>query len=111
LTSLRGTDAFVQHILLPHEHAEDRTLYPALAGPLGSSEATVTMSRMHADIDRLAYRLHAHLASAEAAGAISGTQTEDLLACLFGLDALLSLHFLAEEESYFALLPEDVAKG
>ena len=111
LTSLRGTDAFVQHILLPHEHAEDRTLYPALAGPLGSSEATVSMSRMHAEIDRLAYRLHAHLASAEAAGVISGAQTEDLLACLFGLDALLSLHFLTEEENYFALLAEDVAEG
>ena len=99
------------NILLPHEHAEDRSLYPALAGPLGSSEATVSMSRMHAEIDRLAYRLHAHLASAEAAGVISGAQTEDLLACLFGLDALLSLHFLTEEENYFALLAEDVAKG
>ncbi len=109
LASLRRTDAFVQDVLLPHEHAEDRSLYPALARPLGNAEATATMSRMHAEIDRMAYRLHAHLVSAEAAGAISGAQTEDLMACLFGLDALLSLHFVTEEESYFALLPEDVA--
>ncbi|CAN5657264.1 heavy metal translocating P-type ATPase [soil metagenome] len=105
LASLRRTDAFVQDVLLPHEHAEDHTLYPALARPLGGSEATATMSRMHAEIDRLAYRLHAHLESAEAEGTIRDAQTEDLLACLYGLDALLSLHFLTEEENYFALLP------
>ncbi|CAN5851908.1 heavy metal translocating P-type ATPase [soil metagenome] len=105
--SLHRTDAFVQNTLLPHEHAEDRSLYPALARPLGSSEATATMSRMHAEIDRLAYRLHAHVESADAAGAIEDAQTEDLLACLYGLHALLSLHFVTEEESYFALLSND----
>lgn len=106
LAALRRTDAFVQDTLLPHEHAEDRSLYPALTRPLGSPEATATMSRMHAEIDRLAYRLHAHLDNAEATGSIAVAQTEDLLACLYGLHALLSLHFAAEEESYFTLLPE-----
>jgi heavy metal translocating P-type ATPase len=108
LPSLRRADAFVQDTLLPHEHAEDRSLYPALARPLGGVEATATMSRMHAEIDRLAYRLHAHLVSADAAGSIGDAQSEDLLACLYGLHALLALHFLTEEESYFALLPDDV---
>ena len=104
---LRRTDAFVQQVLLPHEHAEDRSLYPALARPLGSAEATVTMSRMHAEIDRLAHRLHAHLVNAESSGGITTAQTEDLLACLYGLAALLDLHFHAEEENYFALLAPD----
>jgi iron-sulfur cluster repair protein YtfE (RIC family) len=108
MASLRRSDAFVQDVLLPHEHAEDSSLYPALARPLGSAEATVTMSRMHAEIERSAQRLHAHFVSAEAAGAISDAQTEDLLACLYGLDALLSLHFITEEENYFALLREGV---
>lgn len=106
LVALRRTDAFVQDTLLPHEHAEDRSLYPALTRPLGSPEATATMSRMHAEIDRLAYRLHAHLDQAEATGSVALAQTEDLLACLYGLHALLSLHFAAEEESYFTLLPD-----
>ncbi len=109
LALLRRTDAFVQDTLLPHEHAEDRSLYPALAQPLGSPEVTATMSRMHAEIDRLAYRLHAHLESANTAGAIEDAQTEDLLACLYGLHALLSLHFATEEESYFALLSDGVS--
>ena len=106
--SLRRVDDFVRNTLLPHEHAEDRSLYPALARPLGGSEATATMSRMHAEIDRLANRLHAHVGIADAAGAITDEQTEDLLACLYGLHALLALHFVAEEENYFSLL-SDVA--
>lgn len=106
VASLREVDAFVRHTLLPHEHAEDRSLYPALARPLGGAEATATMSRMHAEIDRLAYRLHAHLSAADSAGAIGDEQAEDLLACLYGLHALLSLHFVTEEENFFALLPD-----
>ncbi|MET0474513.1 MAG: heavy metal translocating P-type ATPase [Mycobacterium sp.] len=111
LTLLRRTDAFLQNTILPHEHAEDRCLYPALARPLGSAEVTATMSRMHAEIDRLASRLHAHLESAQEAGVLGAEQTEDLLACLYGLHELLALHFLTEEESYFALLPEGAGPG
>ena len=111
LTSLRLADAFIQNTLLPHEHAEDRSLYPALARPLGSAEATATMSRMHAEIDRLAHRLHSHLESADASGAIGVAQSEDLLACLYGLHEVLSLHFATEEESYFALLPGGISDG
>lgn len=111
LASLRRADAFVQHTLLPHEHAEDRSLYPALARPLGSAEATAAMSRMHAEIDRLANHLHVHLETAQNAGGIGAEQTEDLLACLYGLSALLSLHFVTEEENYFALLPDTANAG
>ncbi len=106
LASLRRADGFVQQTLLPHEHAEDRALYPALARPLGSSEVTATMSRMHAEIDRLAGRLHRHVDLADAAGAVTEAQREDLLACLYGLSTLLSLHFIAEEQNYFVLVPE-----
>lgn len=103
LSELRRVDAFLQHTLLPHEHAEDRVLYPALAGPLGGAEATAAMSRGHAEIDRLARRLHQHLGIADAAGAVGDAQAEDLLATLYGLHEILSLHFLTEEESYFTL--------
>jgi heavy metal translocating P-type ATPase len=105
LTSLRRADAFLRQTVLPHEHAEDRKLYPALAGPLGSLEATATMSRMHAEIDRLARRLHAHLEIADGSGGIRDEQIDDLLASLYGLHTLLSLHFVQEEENFFVLLP------
>ncbi|MDH6676756.1 heavy metal translocating P-type ATPase [Rhodococcus sp. LBL1] len=104
--ALRRVDAFLFDTLLPHEEAEDRELYPALATPLGNAEATATMSRMHAEIDRLARRLRTHLARADAAGGIAADQVDDLLACLYGLHALLRLHFVQEEENYFTLAPE-----
>ncbi len=107
LSLLRQADAFVQEVLLPHERAEDRKLYPALVAPLGSTEATATMSRMHAEISSLARRLHAHVLLAENENSLSA-QREDLLSCLYGLDELLSVHFAAEEENYFTLLPEDI---
>jgi heavy metal translocating P-type ATPase len=93
--------------ILPHERAEETQLYPALAHPLGTSEATATMSRTHAEIQRLADRTGAHLALAQGSGAISPDQVDDLLACLYGLYALLRLHFVQEEENYFTLAGDE----
>lgn len=105
LDSLRIADSFLTDTLLPHEDAEDKVLYPALAAPLGSAEATATMSRMHAEIHRLAERVHTHRTMADEAGAVAAEQTDDLLACLYGLYALLNLHFVQEEENFFVLAP------
>jgi len=105
LHTLRAADDFLHDTLLPHEDAEDAALYPALAGPLGSAEATATMSRMHAEIHRLSERLHSHREMAEECGAVSAEQADDLLACLYGLHALLLLHFVQEEENFFVLAP------
>ncbi|WAC93803.1 heavy metal translocating P-type ATPase [Mycobacterium sp. Aquia_213] len=107
LQSLAAAHALLTERILPHERAEEAQLYPALARPLGSGEATATMSRMHAEIQRLADRIATHLAVAQSAGAIQPDQAEDLLACLYGLYALLRLHFVQEEESYFVLAEDD----
>ena len=93
--------------ILPHEQAEEAQLYPALAGPLGSGEATATMSRTHAEIQRLSDRIGAQLALAQARGAIQPDQVDDLLACLYGLYAVLRLHFVQEEENYFTLAQDE----
>ena len=108
LVTLRAADGFLQHTLLPHEDAEDSALYPELARPLGSAEATATMSRMHAEIHRVAQRLHSHREIAEAAGTVTPEQSDDLLASLYGLHALLCLHFVQEEENFFVLAPAAV---
>ena len=86
--------------LLPHEHAEERELLPALAPLVGGTTGTAVMSRAHAEIDRLARRLQRHL---DRPGPLSPDEVDDLRATLYGLDAVLSLHFAQEEESYFAL--------
>ena len=87
--------------LLPHEDAEERRLYPALAAPLGSGEATVTMSSMHAEIARLVERVGVHLQQWR--DGLASEQLPDLLATLYGLEAIARLHFHQEEEQYFSL--------
>ncbi|WP_174526501.1 heavy metal translocating P-type ATPase, partial [Micromonospora maritima] len=92
--------------VLPHEAAEERQLYPALAGPLGSDEATSTMSRAHVEIARLVERIGGHLA-ASPDGRLRREEVTDLLAALYGLDAVLRLHLAQEEEDFFSLNPSD----
>ena len=95
--------------VLPHEAAEERQLYPALAGPLGSDEATSTMSRAHVEIVRLVERIGGHLAALD--GGLPAEEVPDLLAALYGLDAVLRLHLAQEEEDYFSLNPSDGPAG
>ena len=103
LESLTRAHVFLTERLLPHERAEETQLYPSLARPLGSGEATATMSRTHAEIQRISDRIGTHVALAQASNGIQPDQVEDLLACLYGLHAVLQLHFLQEEENYFTL--------
>ena len=103
IDALDRAHSFLTERLLPHEDAEQTQLYPALATPLGSTEATATMSRTHAEIQRLTDRIGNHLALAQTAGDVQPDQIDDLRACLYGLYALLRLHFLQEEENYFTL--------
>ncbi len=112
LQSVADTYKVLTEQILPHERAEETELYPALAAPLQSSEATATMSRTHAEIQRLTDRIGTHVRLAEAAGGIAPEQVDDLLACLYGLYALLRLHFVQEEENYFTLaLHEEPRRG
>jgi len=94
----RAYRLLVDH-LLPHEQAEEHELYPAVGAMLGSTESTATMSRGHAEIERLVRRLARHLSE----GPVQPEQVEDLRATLYGLDAVLTLHFAQEEQGYFSL--------
>lgn len=75
---------------MPHEHAEENRLCPALAPTPGGPEATATMSRAHAETERRA---------------LTFEQLDDLRACLYGQHSVLRLHFTQEEENYFSLAP------
>jgi soluble P-type ATPase len=105
LAAVREVDRLLTDRLLPHEHAEEHELYPALTRRLGGPEATETMSRAHTEIDRLARRITTHLDLADEQGSLRPEQLDDLTACLYGLHAVLRLHFRQEEESYFSLVP------
>ena len=97
---MRAAHTLVVHRLLPHERAEETELYPALAPLVGGRDGTAPMSRGHAEIERLIARLSRHLAQPEP---LRPDQLDDLRATLYGLDAVLTLHFAQEEQAYFAL--------
>ncbi len=103
LVALHAAHTALVERLLPHERAEEQELYPALATTLGGSESTATMSRMHAEIERLSRRLEAHLAQVAVEGSIHPDRVQDLLATLYGLNAVLELHYIQEDENYFTL--------
>jgi heavy metal translocating P-type ATPase len=103
LAALRSAHTTLVERILPHERAEESQLYPALAAPLGSLEATAPMSRVHAEIERLTRRLGTHLTQINEDGRVDPARVDDLLACLYGVHAVLALHFTQEEENYFAL--------
>jgi heavy metal translocating P-type ATPase len=103
LAAARSAHRLLVERILPHEEAEEHQLYPALSRPLGSPEATATMSRTHAEIARLARRVATHVEQADADGGLRPEQVQDLLSSLYGLHTVLRLHFSQEEESYFSL--------
>jgi heavy metal translocating P-type ATPase len=105
LERVRAVHRFLTGELLPHEFAEETRLYPAVARALGGTEVTATMSRAHAEIERLVHRLGRHVAMADDGG-LRLDQLDDLRACLYGLHAVLTLHFAQEEEAYFSLARE-----
>ena len=86
----------------PHEQAEERELYPELDRMLGSADATETMSRGHAEINRQIRRL-GQLLDEIGAGPPDDADIADLRGLLYGLHAVLLLHTAQEDESYLSL--------
>lgn len=102
---------FLTHHLIPHAQAEDRALYPVVQKVMGAPEATVTMSRDHVEVGRLTEELR-NLRLQIAGGQINLEQANNLRRVLYGLYALVKVHFAKEEEVYLPLLdarlsPED----
>lgn len=108
LGSARHAYDLVTRVLLPHERAEEHELYPALSAEFGGPDSTAPMSRGHAEIERLTRRVGRHLA---VPGGPGPDQVEDLRATLYGLHAVLRLHFAQEEENYFVLAEHTRAAG
>ncbi|MDE2274329.1 MAG: cadmium-translocating P-type ATPase [Gammaproteobacteria bacterium] len=102
LPVLRELDALLQQQLLPHEQADDRQVYPALAALLGGDDPLAAMSRTHREIFVLYQRLHRLVSGLPLQGADPGTLRE-LQRVLYALDAILRLHFAQEEEIYQSL--------
>ena len=96
---------FLVDELEPHEEAEDATLYPVLARVLGGNDPTGTMSRAHVEIAHLIRRLGRVLDDLDPAGPDDDDIIE-LRRLLYGLHAILQLHFAQEDEGYLSLADE-----
>jgi len=102
--------AFLTHRLIPHAKAEDLALYPVVAKAMGAPQATATMSRDHLEVGRLTGELE-RLRDRLSAAAADPVIEKDLRRVLYGLYALVKVHFAKEEEVYLPLLDERLTAG
>lgn len=103
--ALAGVDAgvsFLREQLIPHAKAEDAVLYPEVERVTGAPGATATMRREHVEVDWLTAELE-RIRKDIGAGGIDEQQRRRLRQLLYGLHAVVGLHFIKEEEIY---LPE-----
>ena len=100
---LDGIVEFLRGHLVPHAQAEEAALYPRVEQVMGAPGATDTMKADHVEINRRIDGL-AVLVAAIDAGPASSEQTEQLKAQLYGLAAILVLHFHKEEDVLLPLL-------
>lgn len=96
---------FLAHHLKPHAEAEDAALYPVVQQVLGSPDATKTMSRDHVEVGRYIEEL-ATLKNSLSGEPLTREQVTSLRRILFGVYALVKVHFAKEEEVYLPILDE-----
>ena len=90
---------FLEGTLLPHARAEEEVLYPEWARLVGFEEAAVPMIHDHeaivARVDRLSI--------------VPATDVDTLQELLYGLHALISVHFRKEEDLQLPAFDADPA--
>ncbi len=105
---------FLAYHLIPHAQAEEAALYPAVQEVLGSPEATRTMSRDHVEVGRYVEEL-ARLKTGLNGKPLTPERAKELRRVLYGVYALVKVHFAKEEEVYLPILdsrltPESAGK-
>jgi hemerythrin-like domain-containing protein len=96
---------FLAGHLLPHAAAEEASLYPEVARLMNSEMATKTMEVDHAEVARLTGELD-QVRSALTDQPPTPEQARQLRRLLFGLYALVKVHFEKEEGVYVPLLEQ-----
>jgi heavy metal translocating P-type ATPase len=99
---------FLVEKILPHNAAEDSTVYPVVARLIGGDDPTAPMSRSHLEIAHMVRVLGRHLNELPPEGPAL-EDMRDLRRILYGLDAILRLHFTQEDEAYIALIDDKTA--
>lgn len=92
---------FLANHLVPHATAEDAVLYPAVEEAMHAPGATDTMRRDHVQAIR---DIEALGREADDTGPIDDARRLRIQRLLYGLHAVVSLHFAKEEEIYLEVL-------
>jgi heavy metal translocating P-type ATPase len=104
-SELREIHTFLAERLLPHEKAEDAVVYPLVADIIGGEDPTATMSRAHIEISHL-IKVFGRVLDEMPEKGPGPEDIREIRRILYGLYAILTLHFAQEEESYLALIEE-----
>ncbi|MDH4113695.1 MAG: heavy metal translocating P-type ATPase, partial [Actinomycetota bacterium] len=102
LASIRS---FLIDRLPKHEEEEESAVYPVVAGLMGGEDPMASMARAHVEIAHLT-RVYRSLVDDMPSGAPAPEDLMDLRRVLYGLHAILRLHFAQEEEAYAWLAAE-----
>jgi heavy metal translocating P-type ATPase len=96
---LEAVRRFVAERLPQHEEEEEEAVYPVVARLMGGEDPMSSMARAHIEISHLA-RVYQQLLQDLPAEGPTHDDLVDLRRILYGLHAVLRLHFAQEDEAY-----------
>jgi iron-sulfur cluster repair protein YtfE (RIC family) len=101
---------FLLERLPRHEQEEEAAVYPVVAKLIGGEDPMGSMERAHMEIEHLA-RVFGHLLADLPDDGPDAEDLVDLRRVLYGLHAILRLHFAQEEEAYSWLASDQPLDG
>jgi heavy metal translocating P-type ATPase len=107
LSRLKALHVTLLEFVWPHEEAEEKDLYPMMAEILGGDDPTAAMSRSHVEIAHM-IRVLGRLVEDISPEGPAPEDWPDVQRILYGLYAVLRLHFAQEEEAYLSLAEPNV---
>ena len=100
MAELSDLNHLLREQLLPHEHQDDAKVYPVMAQLIGGDDPLAAMSRMHREIHHLARLLSRMSKDLPPEGQTQTPSRKYRESFYHGLDAILRLHLLQENEIY-----------
>jgi len=107
---LEAIRSFLVDRLPQHEEEEEAAVYPVVARLMGGEDPMASMARAHVEISHLT-RVYRSLVDDLPSGVPGPEDLTDLRRVLYGLHAILRLHFAQEEEAYAWLAAEGGAEA
>jgi heavy metal translocating P-type ATPase len=96
---LEAVRVFIAERLPQHEEEEEAAVYPVVAGLMGGEDPMSSMARAHVEIAHLG-RMYQQLLDDLPPEGPTPDDVMDIRRVLYGLHAILRLHFAQEEEAY-----------